>query len=57
MTIFMHERGKKCPDCEGSGVSGWFVDCETCDGEGYVDEPRQPTAPPLPSHQQGTENG
>ena len=37
MTIIIHERGEKCPECDGTGVSGGF-DCETCDGEGYVDD-------------------
>jgi DnaJ-class molecular chaperone len=44
-TIFIHERGEKCSECGGSGVSGGF-DCEQCDGEGYLDEPR-PAALPL----------
>lgn len=49
--IIIHERGEKCPECQGSGVSGGF-DCESCEGEGYVDEPRP--ASPLSSQEQKT---
>jgi DnaJ-class molecular chaperone len=47
-TILIHERGNKCAECNGTGVSGGF-DCESCDGEGYTDDP--PTVSDTSQHQ------